>query len=414
MLLAPSNATTWAPRVKCIIFDEIHSIGEANDGLVWEQLLLLSPCRIIALSATVGNPEEFTDWLSSTQQTLGVPLSLIRHNHRFSDLRKFIFYPQQSVDFKGLPKVTLKEGILESDCIPGLKFVHPIASLVSRGRKMPEDLSLEPRDCHSLWRCMVEHQSSRFPVPAELNPQEALPPAFIRKADVYSWEQRLKETLSDWMLDPDSPFDDLRIDLQQGGLQETNEKLCGEGKPPPTEIGAISKEELRRSVFPLLVGLHGRNALPAIIFTYDRTTCEDLASSILLQLQEAEHKQKEGSAWKKKLKDYERRRSEVENNERRSASAVKKTRKTDDRESQSKEQSVREAASADSHPLDNFDPDIPLDKFSFADYRKLTWAELMKDVKELKWLDMNPLLADALKRGIGVHHSGMNRGYRIL
>jgi ATP-dependent RNA helicase DDX60 len=41
MLLSPSNANSWARRVKCIIFDEIHVIGQAEDGIVYEQLLLV-------------------------------------------------------------------------------------------------------------------------------------------------------------------------------------------------------------------------------------------------------------------------------------------------------------------------------------------------------------------------------------
>ncbi|KAG5301697.1 DEAD/DEAH box helicase [Histoplasma ohiense] len=36
MLLAPSNANSWSPRVKRIIFDEIHCIGQVDDGVVWE------------------------------------------------------------------------------------------------------------------------------------------------------------------------------------------------------------------------------------------------------------------------------------------------------------------------------------------------------------------------------------------
>ena len=54
MLLAPSNAKGWSERVKWIIFDEVHCIGQAEDGLIWEQLLLMAPCPIIALSATVS------------------------------------------------------------------------------------------------------------------------------------------------------------------------------------------------------------------------------------------------------------------------------------------------------------------------------------------------------------------------
>ncbi|RYN78121.1 hypothetical protein AA0119_g13556, partial [Alternaria tenuissima] len=74
MLLAPSNAekeNSWSCRIKRIIFDEVHCIGQAEDGVIWEQLLLQSPCPIIALSATVGNPEEFSTWLGSTQEANG-------------------------------------------------------------------------------------------------------------------------------------------------------------------------------------------------------------------------------------------------------------------------------------------------------------------------------------------------------
>lgn len=34
MLLSPANADSWLPKVKRIIFDEIHSIGQAEDGIV--------------------------------------------------------------------------------------------------------------------------------------------------------------------------------------------------------------------------------------------------------------------------------------------------------------------------------------------------------------------------------------------
>ncbi len=46
MLLAPVNAKkedSWSRRVRCIIFDEVHCIGQAEDGVIWEQLILLAP-----------------------------------------------------------------------------------------------------------------------------------------------------------------------------------------------------------------------------------------------------------------------------------------------------------------------------------------------------------------------------------
>src|SRR5688572_464819 len=56
LLMSPNRAGTWSPNIKRIIFDEIHSIGEADGGIIWERLLLLARCPILALSATVSNP----------------------------------------------------------------------------------------------------------------------------------------------------------------------------------------------------------------------------------------------------------------------------------------------------------------------------------------------------------------------
>jgi ATP-dependent RNA helicase DDX60 len=186
MLLAPANANTWSPRVKRIIFDEIHCIGQTNDGVVWEQLLLLSPCPIIALSATVGNPQEFCDWLSLTQNANGVDLKLIEHRHRYSDLRKYIYNPPQIFSFTGFSDpATLPP--LGLDDAPGMVFIHPVASLVDRSRGMPEDLGLEPRDCLALWKAMLKYQTENFPVDPSLDPFISLP-SIIRKTDVIKWQ----------------------------------------------------------------------------------------------------------------------------------------------------------------------------------------------------------------------------------
>jgi superfamily II RNA helicase len=54
MLLSPALSKTWAPRIRRIIVDEIHSISEEEGGAIWEQVLLMNPAPIIGLSATVG------------------------------------------------------------------------------------------------------------------------------------------------------------------------------------------------------------------------------------------------------------------------------------------------------------------------------------------------------------------------
>lgn len=138
MLLSPHNATgpnSWSQRVKRIIFDEVHSIGQSEDGVIWEQLLLLAPCPIIALSATVGNPEDFRDWLAKSQSKKGYKMEMVVHKVRYSELRKFIYEPPKKFMFKGLQKALrlpvpgLDEGNTQCE---NLKFLHPVVALTDR------------------------------------------------------------------------------------------------------------------------------------------------------------------------------------------------------------------------------------------------------------------------------------------
>jgi len=141
LLLAPSNARgpqDFSRRIKRIIFDEVHCIGQSDEGVIWEQLLLLAPCPIIALSATIGNPDDFKSWLERSQKAKGFELEMIVHSSRYSDLRKFIHDPPPSVsEFAGLAPVErlpfpgLDSELGEGDATPFL-FVHPIGCVVNK------------------------------------------------------------------------------------------------------------------------------------------------------------------------------------------------------------------------------------------------------------------------------------------
>ncbi|KKY28940.1 putative dead deah box helicase [Diplodia seriata] len=194
MLLAPKHASSWSSRVKRIIFDEVHCIGQADDGIVWEQLLLLSPCPIVALSATVGNPEEFRSWLASTQKATGNDLVMVHHPHRYSDLRKYVFVPPKELVFKGLPKAPAVPRV-DLDRGEDFQFVHPVASLLNRSRAIPEDFSLEARDCFTLWKAMKAHESDTHAVPDSLDPKQALP-GVITQAAIITWLWAKK--MDDW------------------------------------------------------------------------------------------------------------------------------------------------------------------------------------------------------------------------
>jgi len=59
-------------ELACVVFDEIHFIGDENRGMVWENSIMLLPKHIqmIGLSATLDNPEKFAYWLENRGEIL--------------------------------------------------------------------------------------------------------------------------------------------------------------------------------------------------------------------------------------------------------------------------------------------------------------------------------------------------------
>src|ERR1700746_3657725 len=52
-----------------VVLDEVHYLADAFRGAVWEEVIIHLPesVRVVALSATVSNAEEFGDWLSQVR-----------------------------------------------------------------------------------------------------------------------------------------------------------------------------------------------------------------------------------------------------------------------------------------------------------------------------------------------------------
>lgn len=419
MLLAPSNAKSWSPRVKYIILDEIHSIGQAEDGVVWEQLLLLAPCPIIALSATVGNPEAFNSWLTATQQSSGFEMSMITHQHRYSDLRKFVFSPPKRFAFRGLADRS-SFATLGLDGLEGLAYIHPVASLINKSRGIPDDLSLEARDCLALFQSMSRHQTKEFPIDLASNPSHSGSPYIIRKADIIKWEASLKKLLKAWMLNDQSPFEKVHEDLSRSmEVTSTIDKQVSKGTisdKVQDGMSVIDPNDIYATTLPLLCKLHERDALPAIFFNYNRHKCEGICKSLIQQLIEAETQWKESSpVWKAKLAGFERWKAEQAKTagKRQTKKIPAKKGKADGGDDpSSKMDKIQDVTSDDVNPYTNFDPDAPVDGFHFASRHKAEASELNIFYSQMKWRGLPSWLIDGLQRGIGVHHAGMNRKYR--
>jgi superfamily II RNA helicase len=63
-------------RADLVVLDEAHYLADEERGHVWEEAIILSPprVRLLLLSATIGNAEEFAAWI---QEVRGVPCGVV-------------------------------------------------------------------------------------------------------------------------------------------------------------------------------------------------------------------------------------------------------------------------------------------------------------------------------------------------
>ena len=87
----------WLAMVKVVIIDEIHLMNDVSRGPTLEILItvlkqIIKKVQIIALSATIGNPEELASWLDA---------NLIMDNWRPVKLRKGVLLDNRLDFLKG-------------------------------------------------------------------------------------------------------------------------------------------------------------------------------------------------------------------------------------------------------------------------------------------------------------------------
>ena len=75
-----------------VILDESQYIADPERGVVWEETIIFSPAqaRLLLLSASIGNPQDIADWLTSIRPT---PCQLVQHHRRSVPLRAGYLHP---------------------------------------------------------------------------------------------------------------------------------------------------------------------------------------------------------------------------------------------------------------------------------------------------------------------------------
>ncbi len=111
------HGVDWLDSVGCIVFDEVHMIGESGRGPTLEILItklkrLCKDTQILALSATIGNADDIAKWLDAR---------LVESEYRPIKLEKGIvlgekaYYRDYEEDLKGktkIPEMRIVEDVL--------------------------------------------------------------------------------------------------------------------------------------------------------------------------------------------------------------------------------------------------------------------------------------------------------------
>ncbi|ETZ96819.1 DEAD/DEAH box helicase family protein, partial [Mycobacterium kansasii 662] len=121
MLYADSPALQGLSHV---VMDEVHFLADRMRGPVWEEVILQLPeeVRVVSLSATVSNAEEFGGWM----QTVRGDTTVVVDEHRPVPLWQHILVGQAPVR-----PVRLRRRRRTASCQPGLGASH---SASPRGR----------------------------------------------------------------------------------------------------------------------------------------------------------------------------------------------------------------------------------------------------------------------------------------
>lgn len=75
-----------------VIMDESQYLADPERGVVWEETIIFSPsqARLLLLSASIGNPHDIADWLTSIRSNT---CHLIKHSKRTVPLRAGYLHP---------------------------------------------------------------------------------------------------------------------------------------------------------------------------------------------------------------------------------------------------------------------------------------------------------------------------------
>lgn len=138
--------------VETVVLDECHYISNRFRGTVWEESIIYCPPQIqlVALSATIGNPQELTDWITQVRNSHPhsqeqYECELINSNFRPVPLRYYF------CDRRGIHRLLNQQ---ETEINPQLQASAP--------RKGQKPKRLKVKDCPKIYQVVQQLQKKEM------------------------------------------------------------------------------------------------------------------------------------------------------------------------------------------------------------------------------------------------------------
>jgi ATP-dependent RNA helicase DDX60 len=409
---------------------------------LWEHILLLSNAPFLALSATVGEPEAFVAWLQRIknfqsesekgEKDQSFKVRLVQHFERWVDLRRHVYVGLEGRSLEDASAL-VKSGRLhmrarvdhtsaEIDLAEALEPLHPLASFTSAQMdigKVPVNVRFEPRDSLSLYnalwsvhsKCQEGHDvKKRADILQALDPLQffAGETIFISKPQSIQYEAAVKVEFESW----------IALGLRRECVQVLRllgnqvvdnqvQKVQKEEDSEEEASDASEKGSVVNRLFQLMCVLHRQDRLPAVIFNFDRTLCESLAFGFNTILGKAEESARvEHAKTLAKSAKVEVQKEKVQKRIRDKVLSEKKEEAMLQEMAEMAETSTVESAGIDEVSFKAQFTFVQEGRSSKQDFDRITESAR-------KIMGEGHPLIQILRRGIGVHHNGLQNKYRM-
>lgn len=375
LLLHPTvEGQEWVKRLHWIIFDEVHGINEFERGPIWERLLHLTAGHtpFLALSATIGNAEDFRRWLCSH----GTQVELIEHHERYNDLRI------------GVAKVT------SQDAKDLVQHVHPCCFVTAsqlRTRGFPEAVNFEARDSVRLFDVMKGENMGSHSL-EDLEPKWFFAGStFITRHRALEWARELKKRLTS-LAQTDEAAAERVLKQFRGELSPKDVLVCESAR---STVGLRhSNAELLRIIEHLLPDG------PILAFCFDRRRTEHLVELLTRKMEDL---RRNGMSTDSKAEHAQAKRSTSKQTPR----ATHGSKMDRDREQQ-------ELASDGKKPSERYPKPFTYRKHLKGDGRGSAFRdEIIEHVTSKLGWDESHILIRGLHYGVACHHAGLPHKYRV-